>query len=371
MLKIVEYINKNGIDSVEKAFKLKVKDYGDKVLIKYNQIESDMSLTEVQECRGLILEKGTWKVMSLSFKKFFNNAESLASKVDWDTAHVLEKLDGSMIQLYWDWNKETWFAATTGTAEGDGEVNNKFGTTFNDLFWETANKINMNLDSLTKGVVYMFELTTPYNIVVKPHKESSITLLAARRLSGLLEIDYNSLKDVAKDLNVPLVKSYSMNAKNAGVLVNTFKDMPWYDEGYVVVDANFNRVKLKNPEYIAVHHLKSKTSEHSIMEVVKSNEIDEFVVAFPERKEEISRLKVNYDKLTLDLISVWEELTIFKPKNISKGEQKKFAMKVFEITSKRDVKEFSSLFFNLKDGKVDTVENYMINLDNKRLYNIL
>jgi hypothetical protein len=38
-----------------------------------------------------------------------------------------------MIQLHWDWYAQTWFAATTGTAEGEGEVNNKMGT-FNELF---------------------------------------------------------------------------------------------------------------------------------------------------------------------------------------------------------------------------------------------
>jgi hypothetical protein len=37
---------------------------------------------------------------------------------------------------------DKWFAGTTGTAEGEGEVNNKLGTT-NDLFWDTV-KVNMN-----------------------------------------------------------------------------------------------------------------------------------------------------------------------------------------------------------------------------------
>jgi hypothetical protein len=36
--------------------------------------------------------------------------------------------------------------------------------------------------------------------------------------------------------------------------------MVWYDEGYVIVDANFNRVKVKKPAYVAVHHLKGKST---------------------------------------------------------------------------------------------------------------
>jgi hypothetical protein len=38
-----------------------------------------MALPEMQECRGLILELDTWKVMSLAFKKFFNSEEGNAN----------------------------------------------------------------------------------------------------------------------------------------------------------------------------------------------------------------------------------------------------------------------------------------------------
>ncbi len=120
-LAVIEYIKKNGLEKTLVDFKLKHREYENKVLIKYDQINSQMSLDEVQDSRGLILEKGTWKIMSLPFRKFFNNGEGNASKINWDKAHVLEKLDGSMIQLYYDWNKDEWFGATTGTAEGEGE----------------------------------------------------------------------------------------------------------------------------------------------------------------------------------------------------------------------------------------------------------
>jgi hypothetical protein len=54
-----------------------------------------MGLPEMQDCRGIILEKGTWNVMSLAFRKFFNAEEGNAHKIDWKTAKILEKLDGS------------------------------------------------------------------------------------------------------------------------------------------------------------------------------------------------------------------------------------------------------------------------------------
>ena len=374
MLQIQNYIRQHGFDKAVKTFQLKVREYDYKVLLKYDQLSAPtlMSNIEVQECRGLILEKGSWDVMSLAFTKFFNAEESNAHKVDWNTAHVLEKLDGTLIQLYWDWHKNEWFAGTTGTAEGEGEVNNKMGTTFNSLFWDTVTKqYALNPCMLDKDHVYVFELTTPYNIVVKPHGESSATLLTVRNLVTLQEVSWKDLTMIAESLRVPLVKRFDLNANNVGVLLRTFENMIWHDEGYVVVDANFNRIKIKNPAYVAVHHLKGKTAEHNIITIVKSNEIEEFASTFPERKDELFRLKENYDKLVNKLNEVWVELSARKPKNITKEEKKRYAAAVFEVCGKHDLKQFTGLYFGLVDGKVGSVEDFIVNYDDKLLYKML
>jgi hypothetical protein len=82
---------------------------------------------------------------------------------------------------------------------------------------------------------------------------------------------------------------------------------------------------------VAVHHLKGKSAEHNILTIVKTNEIEEFATTFPERKEELYKLKVNYDLLNVKLNMVWDELKLHKPKNIQPSEKKRFAGVVFEI----------------------------------------
>jgi hypothetical protein len=96
MLNIQKYIFKHGIEKTILDFKLKSRDYPNKILLKYDQMVSPtlMGLPEMKECRGIVLEKDTWKVMSLAFIKFFNSGEGNAAKIDWKTAKVLEKLDG-------------------------------------------------------------------------------------------------------------------------------------------------------------------------------------------------------------------------------------------------------------------------------------
>jgi hypothetical protein len=374
MLAIQNYLIKHGLEKTIKAFSLKTREYEGKILFKYDQLVSPtlMAMPEMQDCRGIILEKNTWKVMSLAFRKFFNSEEGNAAKIDWNTAHVLEKLDGTMIQVYWDWYEEKWFAATTGTAEGEGEVNNKNGTTFNDLFWDTLNnKYTFNECLLNKDLIYVFELTTPYNIVVKPHGESSATLLTVRNRETLIELSGKDLEMVAISIGVPLVKSFDINASNVGHLLKTFENMPWSEEGYVVRDGNDNRVKVKNPAYVAVHHLKGKTAEHNILTIVKTNEIEEFAATFPERTEELYRLKEAYDELVGKLNVIWVELQLRRPKNITKEEQKKYAAAVFEVCDKYEVKQFTGLYFGLAQYKINSVEDFMFEYDDKLLYKML
>jgi hypothetical protein len=224
---------------------------------------------------------------------------------------------------------------------------------------------------LDKNHIYVFELTTPYNIVVKPHGESSATILTVRNRETLVELSGKDLEMVAISLGLPLVKKFDLNAKDIGALLHTFEGMPWSEEGYVVVDANFNRVKIKNPAYLAVHHLKGKTAEHNILTIVKTNEIEEFASTFPERKDELYKLKENYDKLTETLNVTWEILRLAKPKEITPAEKKRYAMKVFEVCDNTTLKPFTGLYFGLAEGKIESVEDFIFKYDDKLLYKML
>jgi AAA15 family ATPase/GTPase len=117
--------------------------------------------------------------------------------------------------------------------------------------------------------------------------------------------------------------------------------------------------------------LKGKTAEHNIIIIVKSNEIEEFASTFPERKDELLKLKENYDKLTVKLNDVWVELSARKPKNITKEEKKRYAMKVFEVCNTTELKPFTGLYFGLAEGKIASVEDFMFKYDDKLLYKML
>ena len=71
------------------------------------------------------------------------------------------------------------------------------------------------------------------------------------------------------------------------------------------------------------------------------------------------------------LKGVWEELVPRKPKNITANEKKMFAAAVFEVCKKHKVDSFTDLFFKLETGKVEDIDKFMMDYDDKKLYKIL
>ena len=105
MLKIQEFIkahdNWRDLLSAE-PYNLKISEDDGFVLFKYNQIASDFSQEICQEARGLILDsEDNFRVVRYAFKKFFNIDEGFAAHIDWDTAVATEKIDGSIMSVWY------------------------------------------------------------------------------------------------------------------------------------------------------------------------------------------------------------------------------------------------------------------------------
>ena len=99
----------------QEPYNLKISEDGPYVMFKYNQISSDFNNPIVREARGIIFRKGQWNnPVCWRFNKFFNVQEPNAAKIDWSTAFVSEKIDGSIIGVWWDGD---WKISTNGTID--------------------------------------------------------------------------------------------------------------------------------------------------------------------------------------------------------------------------------------------------------------
>jgi hypothetical protein len=193
MLKLIEFILNNPDweqKLQEKPYYITIKRKDNFLMFNYSQIESDFYNPIVKECRGAILEDGTFNPVCVPFYKFGNYGEGYVDTIDWNTARVQEKVDGSLIKV-WNYNNE-WHVSTNGTIDSrDAELANNISDfkTYYDLFMKAKKNVNLDFNKLDKQFTYMFELISPYNRVVVPYTEISLRHIGTRNNMTLQEFD--------------------------------------------------------------------------------------------------------------------------------------------------------------------------------------
>jgi len=361
-LAIQKWIDQYGIEQLEQQLGILVKQKDDLILLKYNQIESDKSKHEVQECRGLILSLPDLHIVNYVFKKFFNLGEGPADKIDWNDAIVYKKWDGSLINI-WFWNGE-WRMSTSGVIDGTVEIEPCL--TFNKLLHQTIKKVYGKTwqeftQDFDKDCCYAFELCTPYNIVVTQHQTWHLPIIGIRNRLSLQEIAPEN-----SEINwLHICESFPLSDLES--IQQTFQTLDWQNEGYIVrskklYNDRFLRIKIKNPKYVAVHHLKGGLGLHHAMQVVKDNEIDEFLIYFAERSDEILHLQREWKSLKSLLLFQWQILL-----NSGQGydTMKAYAL---DVQAKID-KKWQGLMYKLKQNPNIDISDWMCeHIDNKWIY---
>lgn len=314
--------------------------YPNLVLLKYSQIDSPFAEPIVRECRGIVLDEADdWRVVALAFTKFFNDGEGHAAPIDWSTALVQEKVDGSLCCVYE--YRGIWHVATTGTADASGEVHGAGGT-FANYFWDTFEAHGgWALDSDDADICYFFELCGPANRIVVVHEKPHLTLLGARRRSTLEELHPSQIAWHCP--GVPVVREFPLQSIDD--IVKSFETLsPLKQEGYVVVDAQFNRVKVKSPGYVALHHAKDGLSPKAFLEIARSGEVSEVLAAFPEFEPMMNDAKARLDEVTAVVDADYERLRAIP-------EQKAFALEAVKTRC-------SAALFALRAGKCLTARRF-------------
>jgi len=354
-IELVEYIKSNGIDKLCQIYSIDAKrhgQYNNLVLLKYSMIDSPMNERVVQQARGIILDEANdWAVVCRSYNKFFNYGEGHAAKIDWKTARVYEKLDGSLVQLYhYD---SAWRVATSGMPDAVGQVND-FGYSFADLFWKVWEELGYVLPSETNKC-YAFELMTPYNRTVVPYQNNAIVLHGCRDLTTMLELDPVLEAQIYGWTSAMI---YALNTIEAIEEASKHLD-PMLGEGYVVCDGDFNRIKVKSPKYVALHHLKDSvgTSKKSLLELARNNEGSEFLSYFKEYTEDYLKIKSELDGLVGEMKVFYEGI-----KDLSDR-------KTFALTA--TTKPYSDAMFRMKYKGLVSFEQYLAEMNIKHLQQLL
>jgi len=279
------------------------------VMFKYSQFESDFTNPVVRCCRGSVYdirEDRTVKPYLMPFFKFSNYGENGADPIDWNsTLYVRDKLDGSLLKLLKESDgNDLW--TTNGSfdihvevpelipAENDENLPPPY--TFASLRDYALRGHEEEIKRLPVGWTFMFELTSPYNRIIVPYRETKLFLLGCRDPQGLEHTPEWATENFALTFATPQIFSL----KNIDEVIAYCQAVDSDDrEGVVVQDANFNRIKIKTDHYRSLFFLKGEDhfSDDRIFFAIKQGSIDDAVTAWPEirpKTDEITAEWINF-----------------------------------------------------------------------------
>ena len=350
------------------------------VMLKYDQLSSDFYNAIVKECRGLILDAETFEVVSYPFNKFFNYGEQYADEVDWRTAYVTEKIDGSIIKIVnLDGN---FLISTNGVIDAfkcnlPGNVGCPFNT-FGELVMEGFNHYGIGVEDFPRlfapGFTYIFELTSPWNQVVVHFDETKVSFLGMRDNVTLKEKFFGDC-ELAQVFDTPKVFPIT----NIDQCVAAAKVLPEDAEGYVVVDAQFNRVKVKSPRYVQLHYMAGNQnwSGRRVLEILLANEVSEYIAYFPLFKAAFDVVKAKYEAYLRDLNDVQTAIDNLLEVENGSMPKKDFAKWVFAINTVRPHSGFAFAYFDcvyggaVKEHPIRSAKDYVDNMGIGRLVDAL
>ena len=279
--------------TLENDYKIKIVRDGDVASLKYDQLESPMGEPIVQQCRGMVVNVTRRQALAWPYNKFWNHGEALAATIDWATARVQEKLDGSLMILHW--RDDEWTVASSGHPSAGGS----FGAdtrTFREAFWSIMNAHGIDVQALDRETTYMLELCDAPNRVVVNHEKPRLVLHGARTLESGEELTASELALKAMGAGLELVRSFPISTASDALAAAETLD-PIQQEGFVVVDGAFNRVKIKSSRYVILHHMKGEATPRRAIELWQTGETGELLAHFPEMAPVILSIHERLDEV--------------------------------------------------------------------------
>lgn len=282
-------------------------------------------------CRGLIID-GVGNIIARPFTKFFNLGEHDSSEIDMSKKFdVFEKVDGSLIILFYYEKRMEWIVASRGSfiSEQSVEARKLIGRGMYDHF---------DID-----YTYLFEYIAPNNrIVVNYGNLIDLVLLAKIETKTGDEKQYDELyAKYAKYFTI--VKKHIVKIENLSDLKKLEEDNK---EGFVVRFEDGFRVKVKFDEYVRLHGILTNVSNITVWEHLMNNyDFDSLIDRVPDEfygwlNKTKKILQSEYDEI--ERLAMKDFIRIYHINQIT--DRKDFAMEAIKTN-------YRSILFRLYDKR--------------------
>lgn len=344
---LIAWLNANGLDSL-RGLDIRVSTderFPGLYNLKYGVIGVDKANPIVRACRGAVVQKDDdgFSLVAYAFDRFFNLGEPQADEIDWSSANVYEKYDGSLIKLFWDGVQ--WVVSTSGSVGGAGNVGDS-GKSFEELFWDTFRYMRYNAFDLNPDYCYVFELCAPENRIVVKYDEPMLRLLAVRdRANDFVELPLANFLQ-----NFWIAESFNFGSEN---LVEAVNARGADHEGFIVCDGHGRRIKVKSDVYVQLHRVRGN-GEPNFSELYLNDDLDEFLLHFPDYSEKFNALR---EKIKFFGSMIENCLILY-----SDYSQKEFAKIVLEHHPK-----ISGAMFGIRSSKYANFSEFVSQMKPKQL----
>lgn len=214
-------------------------------MLMYNLFESDMDEIIIKQCRGTVVDDNG-NIICAPYLKFFNYDEPHADVIDWESAKIRHKIDGQLIKMFRCDERSYWVTNGGWSPESlslENCINFKDGKellnyVIGDDSW---------CENVPDGWTLMFEMVSPYTRIICEYDEPKLYLHGCRKSDG----DEISPEDAKKMFAIPYDIPGIINCDNLSEIINMMTSWDGYkQEGVVVCDKNWKRIKIKCDDYI-------------------------------------------------------------------------------------------------------------------------
>lgn len=239
-------------------------------------------------CRGLVVDK-EGNILARPFRKFKNYEEYDPSEIDMSKKfEVFEKMDGSLIILFYYEPRMEWIVASRGSF-------------ISEQMLEARKMLDASVyDKLSVHLTYLFEILYPENrIVVDYGSRRELVLLTIIETTSGFELPYADVEKVYSKY-FTVVKKYDLTVNNLNDLKKLEEDNR---EGFVVKFEDGFRVKVKFSEYIRLHGILTNVSNLVVWEHLMNNyNFDELLDRVPDEFYDWLKKTVNVLQLAFNEI---------------------------------------------------------------------
>jgi hypothetical protein len=220
--------------------------------------------------------------------------------------------------------------------------------TFGDMFLNNFKYMENPSGILNKDYTYMFEMVSPYTKIVVDYPDINIYHIGTR----------NNITGEEVNIDIGIKKPNVYNLKTEQEVKEAANKLPFDEEGYVVVDSSYHRVKIKSPAYVNAHKLVNNhvVNKEKILDLIRANEQSEFLSYFPEYQNDFKDIEDKFLDYKSNLNIIMNRV---KDMNMTNKEFALFCIKEF--------KEDSDFGFKIFQGKIKTVQEYIDSLTNKKI----